>query len=67
MIRRGRTSPEFGTWLAIQLRGRVSSGGNHFPIFYADVGKRPTWRHLLMCNDTSRPSEQKRTARSNWA
>jgi hypothetical protein len=45
MIRRGRRSPEFATWLAIQLRGRVCERWRSFGQFYADVGKRPTWRH----------------------
>jgi hypothetical protein len=57
VIRRGRRSPEFATWLAIQLRGRVCERWKSFSVFYADVGKRPTWRHLVIREDTSRPFE----------
>jgi hypothetical protein len=53
VIRRGRRSPEFGTWLAIQSRGRVCERWRSFGTFYRDVGKRPTWRHLLIRTDSS--------------
>jgi hypothetical protein len=53
MIRRGRRSPEFATWLAIQLRGRVCERWRSFAQFYADVGKPPSWRHLLIRDDTA--------------
>jgi hypothetical protein len=39
--------------LAIQLRGRVCERWRSFANFYADVGKCPSWRHLLMRTDTS--------------
>ena len=46
-----RMSPVFGAWLAIQRRGRVCERWRSFPNFYADVGKRPRWRHLLLRDD----------------
>jgi hypothetical protein len=53
MIRRGRRSPIFAAWLAIQSRGRVCQRWRSFSNFYFDVGKPPTWRHLLIRDDTS--------------
>ena len=54
VIKRRRRSPEFNTWLAIQQRGRVCKRWRSFGIFYADVGKPPSWRHLLIRDDTAR-------------
>jgi hypothetical protein len=51
--RRKRRSPVFNTWLAIQKRGRVCERWRSFGVFYADVGKQPSWRHLLIRDDTS--------------
>jgi len=48
---RGRRSPLFNAWLAIQRRGRVCERWRSFSNFYFDVGKRPTWQHLLTRDD----------------
>ncbi|MET4345682.1 hypothetical protein AB7Z32_21365 [Bradyrhizobium sp. 482_C4_N1_1] len=29
----------------------------YFPAFYADIGKPPSWAHLVIRSDTSRPFE----------
>jgi hypothetical protein len=52
-VRRRRRSPIFGLWLAIQARGPVCERWRSFGNFYRDVGKRPSWRHLLIRDDTS--------------
>jgi hypothetical protein len=49
--RQHRRSPIFNAWLAIQQRGRVCERWRSFSNFYFDVGKRPTWRHLLIRDD----------------
>jgi hypothetical protein len=49
--RRRRRSPVFSTWLAIQRRGSVCQRWRSFSNFYFDVGKRPSWRHLLIRDD----------------
>jgi hypothetical protein len=46
-----RVSPLFATWLAIQSRGPICKRWCAFPIFYFDVGPRPSWRHLLIRDD----------------
>jgi hypothetical protein len=51
VIRRKRRSPEFSAWLAITKSGAVGARWRSFSNFYADVGKRPTWRHLLIRDD----------------
>jgi hypothetical protein len=51
MIRRGRRSPVFSAWMAALARGPVCERWRSFAKFYADVGKRPTWRHLLIRDD----------------
>jgi hypothetical protein len=51
-MRRRRRSPVFATWLAIQSRGPVCERWKKFALFYGDVGPRPSWRHLLMRDDT---------------
>jgi hypothetical protein len=48
-----RRSPLFAAWLAIQARGRVCERWRSFANFYRDVGRRPSWRHLLIRDDTS--------------
>jgi hypothetical protein len=44
-------SPVVAAWLAIRSRGPVCERWRSFASFYADVGKRPTWRHLLIRDD----------------
>jgi hypothetical protein len=50
--RRRRRSPVFSAWLVVQ-RGPCCKRWRSFGTFYADVGKCPSWRHLLMRTDTS--------------
>jgi hypothetical protein len=52
MIRRRRRSPTFAAWLAI-TKGPVCERWRSFGTFYRDVGKPPSWRHLLIRDDTS--------------
>jgi len=52
-VRRGRRSPIFNLWLAIQARGPVAKRWRSFPKFYSDVHPKPSWRHLLVRTDTS--------------
>ena len=54
VTRRRRRSPVFAMWLAIQARGPVCARWRSFGTFYRDVGKQPTWRHLLCRDDSSR-------------
>lgn len=56
MIRR-RRSPVFAAWMAIQTRGRVCERWRSFSNFHFDVGPRPSWRHLVIRDDASRPFE----------
>jgi hypothetical protein len=49
-VRRGQYPPVFAAWLAIQ-RGPCCQRWRSFANFYADVGERPTWRHLLIRDD----------------
>ena len=51
MIRRGRRSPLFHTWLALAKRGPVSARWKSFSVFYSDVHPKPSWRHLLVRDD----------------
>jgi hypothetical protein len=53
--RRRRRSPVFNTWLAVLKRGPVCERWHSFGNFYRDVHPKPTWRHLLVRDDTSRP------------
>jgi hypothetical protein len=46
--------PIFAAWLAIRYRGPVCERWGSFVNFYCDVGRRPSWRHLVIRNDTSR-------------
>jgi hypothetical protein len=41
----------FAMWLAIQSRGPVCERWRSFGNFYADVGNKPSWRHLLIRDD----------------
>jgi hypothetical protein len=50
--RREQRPPVFTAWLAIRYRGAVCERWNTFPNFYADVGPRPSWRRLLIRDDT---------------
>jgi hypothetical protein len=52
--RRGQHPPVFAAWLAIRYRGPVCERWRSIANFYFDVGKRPSWRHLLIRADTSR-------------
>jgi hypothetical protein len=54
---RGGSTPEFSAWLAIRSRGPVCRRWHAYPNFHRDVGPRPSWRHLLIRDDTSRPFE----------
>jgi hypothetical protein len=45
----------FAMWLAIQRRGPVCERWRSFGNFYRDVHPKPTWRHLLVRDDTRRP------------
>ena len=49
-VRCGPRSPVFAAWL-VQLRGPVCVRWRSFTNFYFDVGKRPSWRHLLIRDD----------------
>jgi hypothetical protein len=46
-------TPVFSGWSAIRSRGPVCDRWRSFPYFYADVGKRPSWRHLVIRDDPS--------------
>jgi hypothetical protein len=52
-LRRRLRSFEFATWLAIRSRGPVCRRWLAYPNFRRDVGPRPSWRHLLVRDDTS--------------
>jgi hypothetical protein len=43
----------FALWRAIQSRGPICQRWRSFPCFYFDVGKRPSWRHLLIRDDVN--------------
>ena len=53
-VRRGQYPPVFAVWLAIRHRGPICERWRPFVNFYLDVGPRPSWRHLLIRDDTSR-------------
>jgi hypothetical protein len=65
--RRVQRPPVFAAWLAIRHRGPVCQRWRTFPAFYAEVGQRPSWRHLLMRADISRPFEPDNAAWRAWA
>jgi len=46
--RHGTLPPAFAAWLAIRSRGPICERRGSFSNFYADVGPRPSWRHLLV-------------------
>jgi hypothetical protein len=50
-VRRGQRPPVFAAWLAIKSRGPICGRWRSFGNFYADVGPRPSWRHLLIRDD----------------
>jgi hypothetical protein len=41
----------FAAWVAIRSRGPICERWCSFSNFYFDVGKRPSWRHLLIRDD----------------
>ncbi|MET3970822.1 hypothetical protein [Bradyrhizobium sp. S3.9.1] len=43
----------FDLWLALQRRGPVCERWRSFGTFYRDVSPKPSWRHLLIRDDTS--------------
>lgn len=46
--------PTFAVWLVIKKRGPVCDRWERsFPDFVADVGFKPSWRHLLIRKNTS--------------
>ena len=51
MTQRGQRSPVFAAWRAIRSRGPLCRRWRAFPNFYADVGPRPSWRHLVIRDD----------------
>ena len=53
-VRRKPLTPEYSTWVAIQKRGPICRRWQCYVNFRRDVGKRPTWTHLVMRADTSR-------------
>jgi hypothetical protein len=53
----------FSTWLAIQRRGPVCERWRSFSNFYFDVGKRASWRHLLIRDD---PTREFRPGNAGW-
>jgi hypothetical protein len=48
--RRQTLPPEFSAWIAIRSRD-PNEVWCSFVEFYLDVGKRPTWRHLVIRTD----------------
>jgi hypothetical protein len=48
---RGGSTPEFSAWLAAIARGPICRRWRAYPNFHRDVGKRPSWRHLLIRDD----------------
>jgi hypothetical protein len=62
----------FAARLAIRSRGRVCDRWRSFANFYLDVGKRPSWRHLLIRDDPAGAFEPDNArwrvaARYRWA
>jgi hypothetical protein len=49
--RRQTLQPEFSAWIAIRSRDQACERWCSFSNFYFDVGKRPSWRHLLIRDD----------------
>ena len=44
----------FALWLALQSHGPMCARWQSFGTFYRDVHPKPSWRHLLIRDDTSR-------------
>ena len=46
-------TPEYSRWLAIQKRGPICRRWKCYANFLRDVGRRPSWRHLLIRQNVS--------------
>jgi hypothetical protein len=57
VIRRKPLKPEYATWVAIQKRGPICRRWRCYVNFRKDVGKKPSWTHLVVRDDTSRAFE----------
>ena len=49
--RHGTLPPVFSAWIAIRSRGLVCERWRSFVNFYFDVGRKPSWRHLVIRDD----------------
>ena len=48
----GCDTATFDTWLALRKRGKLCQSWQSFASFLGDVGKKPSWRHLIIRADT---------------